>query len=133
MSEEIIKILDDLGRRFGIAIDWSSENIMPYLQDLMSRFTSYEVITSIIWIVAAVIGIIGCSIGIFAINRHTNKVLEEDPYSEWTIGRGVFITVSIFLIIAAVFCIISESLDIITCYTIPEKMLFEYVNSLQLK
>lgn len=25
MSDEVIKILDDLGRRFGIVIDWSSE------------------------------------------------------------------------------------------------------------
>ena len=37
MSEEIIKILDDLGRRFGILIDWSSKNILPYLQDLIPR------------------------------------------------------------------------------------------------
>lgn len=31
MSDEIIKILDDLGQRFGVVIDWSSENVMPYL------------------------------------------------------------------------------------------------------
>ena len=31
MSDEIIKLLDDLGQRFGIAIDWSSENMMPYI------------------------------------------------------------------------------------------------------
>lgn len=47
MSDEIIKILDDLGQRFGIAIDWSSQNVMPYLQDLVRRFTTYEIATSI--------------------------------------------------------------------------------------
>lgn len=35
MSNEIIKVLDDLSERLGIAIDWSSQNVMPYLQDLM--------------------------------------------------------------------------------------------------
>lgn len=29
MSENIIKVLDELGKRFGIAIDWSSENVTP--------------------------------------------------------------------------------------------------------
>lgn len=47
MSDEIIKILDDLGQRFGIAIDWSSQNVMPYLQDLISRYIKYETMTSI--------------------------------------------------------------------------------------
>ena len=28
MSDEIIKLLDDLGRRFGIAIDWSDGDLV---------------------------------------------------------------------------------------------------------
>lgn len=31
MSQEIINVLDNLGEKFGIAIDWSNENILPYL------------------------------------------------------------------------------------------------------
>ena len=38
MSEEIIKVLNDLASRFGVAIDWTNQNIVPYLQDLMTRF-----------------------------------------------------------------------------------------------
>ena len=34
MSEEVIKILDNLGEKFGVAIDWTSENIAPYLTKL---------------------------------------------------------------------------------------------------
>ena len=55
MSDEIIKILDDLGQRFGVAIDWSSQNVMPYLQNLMSRFVKYETATSILWMLLGVI------------------------------------------------------------------------------
>ena len=130
MSEEIIKILDDLGRRFGIAIDWSSENVMPYLKDLMSRFASYEVMTSIIWLVIALVGIIGCLVGIFVVNKYANKVLEEDPYSDWNSGSGVLIVISIIAIGCFVICIIFQSLDIVTCYTIPEKMILEYLKDL---
>ena len=130
MSDEIIKILDDLGRRFGIAIDWSSENVMPYIQDLMSRYVNYETMTSAVWIVVALITIIGCSIGILAINKHANKVLDEDPYSDWYIGKGLLIGIFIIIIGCFLICIICQTLDIVTCYTIPEKMIFEHLNCL---
>ena len=45
MSEEVIKILDNLGEKFGIAIDWTSENIAPYLTELYERA---EIVTLII-------------------------------------------------------------------------------------
>ena len=48
MSEEIIKALDDLGDRFGIAIDWTSENVLPYLQNLMDRFITYNIAMNIL-------------------------------------------------------------------------------------
>ena len=130
MSDEIIKLLDDLGRRFGIAIDWSSENVIPYIQDLMSRYVNYETMTSAVWIVVALITIIGCSIGILAINKHANKVLDEDPYADWYIGKGLLIGTFIIMIGCFLICIICQTLDIVTCYTIPEKMIFEYLNCL---
>ena len=37
MSKEIIAIFDDLAERFGVAIDWTSANVMPYLQELFAK------------------------------------------------------------------------------------------------
>lgn len=115
MSDEIIKILDDLGQRFGIVIDWSSENVMPYLKDLMSRYINYEVMTSIAWIVIGAILLI-CGI-IFTI------VAVKQGYD------GIFI-ISIVAATAGVIVVGWQVFDIITCYTIPEKVIFEYVNLL---
>lgn len=61
---------------------------MPYIQDLMSRYVNYETMTSAVWIVVALITIIGCSIGILAINKHANKVLKNHPYSDWVLVNG---------------------------------------------
>lgn len=130
MSDEIIKILDNLGQRFGIAIDWSSKNVMPYLQDLISRFISYEILTSIVWIVVALAIIIGCVIGIPAIVKHANKVLEEDFCSDWDVGKPLLVGTFVIIIVCCLGCIVGQVLDIVTCYTIPEKMVFEYINSL---
>lgn len=115
MSDEIIKLLDDLGQRFGIAIDWSSQNIMPYLQDLMSRYIDYEVMTSIAWIVIGAILLIGGIVFtiIFVKNGYDCAPLISIGIA---IGGAVLIGVQVF--------------DIITCYTIPEKVIIEYINSL---
>ena len=130
MSDEIIKLLDDLGQRFGIVIDWSSENVMPYIQGLISRYVNYEVMTSVVWIVISLVALIGCSIGVSAINKHANKILKERPYSDWKIGKWLVIWIFIITIGCFIICIICQTLDIVTCYTIPEKIIFEYLNSL---
>lgn len=53
-SQEIINVLDYLCKRFGIVIDWTSENVMPYLEDLCARYIQFEIKTSIAWIVLCV-------------------------------------------------------------------------------
>ena len=47
MGDEVIKVLNHLCDKFGIAIDWTSANVMPYLQDLMSRIVKYGIYRNI--------------------------------------------------------------------------------------
>ena len=70
MSQEIIKVLDNLAQKFGIAIDWTSQNILPYLQDLMSRYISLQNAYAVTWIViSAIILIISFIIMFKSINK----------------------------------------------------------------
>lgn len=117
MSEEIIKILDDLGRRFGIVIDWSSENVMPYLQDLMSRYVTYETLTSIMWAIAGIIVLI---IGIVCTYKTIKN--EDDDMRCFCIFPLILSTIGLVMIW-------SQIVDIITVNTIPEKMIYEYLSS----
>lgn len=41
LSSQVIEILDDLARRFGVAIDWTQANIIPYLNELAQKYLSY--------------------------------------------------------------------------------------------
>lgn len=75
MSDEIIKVLDDLSERLGIAIDWSSQNVMPYLQDLMDRYINLEITGSVIWIVISVLAIIGTLVFSFKFVPYAKKGL----------------------------------------------------------
>lgn len=118
MSDEIIKILDDLGQRFGIVIDWSSENVMPYLQDLVGRFTSYEIATSIMWMIVGLIFLLAGIIFSFKIVKSKNSDIHA------------LILFSVILAVIGIVIIMCQISDIITCCTIPEKMIFEYLNRL---
>ena len=50
-NDQFIQILDVLCAKFGIVVDWTSQNVMPYLTDLATRLVNYEIWTSIAWIV----------------------------------------------------------------------------------
>ena len=76
MSEEIIKVLDNIGQKFGIAIDWTSENVLPYIQDLMHRVALNSIIGNI---VGLIVGIIFLAIGI-GILIYGFKQKKKDKY-----------------------------------------------------
>lgn len=75
MSQEIIKVLDNLAQKFGVAIDWTNQNILPYLQDLMGRYISLQNAYAIIWMIISIIIIIGSSI---LISKCIKVIREEE-------------------------------------------------------
>ncbi|OSA89104.1 UNVERIFIED_ORG: hypothetical protein B2H93_16745 [Clostridium botulinum] len=120
-SEQIIQIIDKLCEKFGIALDWSSTNVLPYIQELSNRLIKYEVFTSLIWIILSVL-IITCS-GLFL--RNTAKNCEGDYY------EALFIFSIILFIFCSIFgigIILNQSFDIVQALTIPEKTIIEYLS-----
>lgn len=124
MSNEIIKVLDDLSKRFGIAIDWSSANIMPYLQDLMTRLVKYETYTSIMWLIFSIVIFI---IGLYLIRKVIKIAKSETIGNEFPMTMCILISVP--LLIFGGFDIVSEINDIIKVNTIPEKYIIEEIQS----
>ena len=62
MSEEIINVLNYLGEQIGIAIDWTSQNVMPQVMDILGRYRlfeiakiSFELITGFVFIIIGII------------------------------------------------------------------------------
>lgn len=117
LAENIIEILNYIGEKLGIAIDWSANNILPYLQELGKKYITYKISLDWFWIIfGAVLIIIGviCWIVIGA-------ALGEP-------GLGFFVF-CIGLVIGGI-VISCNVYDMIQCRTFPEKVLFEYVRSI---
>ena len=124
MSEEVIKILDDLAQRFGIAINWADKNVIPYLQELFDKFINWEIWTSVMF---GGIGLIFMVIGIVM----AVIVRRDDKKNNTALDDAVFnfiILAGIPFVISAIF-IFTQLYDIIECLTFPEKTLFDYVTN----
>jgi hypothetical protein len=133
ISDQIIKVLDDLSARFGIAIDWASENVIPKLEKVGERFIRYTAIMDVIKIVICLLAVAIClkvllaSIEVAKLDLSRTKNMEDydyDPDVRSTIGcaLGGFglvislvctLTVGVQSINSLIRCIVCPELEII--------------------
>lgn len=131
MSDEIIKVLDELGKRFGIAIDWSNQNIMPYLQELGTRFITYKTATGILAIIVLSILIVISSIAIAKLvkwrksDKFDKSYCSEDPFLFWT-----FISLLVCAIVGLAIGIICNIAGIMQNLIMPELTIINYLKGL---
>lgn len=121
LSSQIITVLDDLCRRFGIVVDWASENIAPYLEDLAEKLVVFEVATSWFWIILIASVTLLSWIG-FAIFAIVCGLYDDVP--------TVFLVISILLTFITIIMTGTQIYDIITCEVFPEKILFREIKEL---
>lgn len=132
MSEEIIKVLDELGKRFGIVIDWSNQNIIPYLQELLKRFICYRNITACVWIIIS----IAITISGVVMIRFLNKWRKSDNYdkdycSDDDMLAGMGYIFSICIIAVGIGLIIGNMFGIVKNVCMPEMVVYEYIKNIQ--
>jgi hypothetical protein len=137
MGDEVIKVLNHLCDKFGIAIDWTSSNVMPYLQDLMSRIVKYgiyqnvsDIICCLIFLLIAIIitrKLYKASYKYASIYKETNKHDDKDNASFFTMAFLISLATTAFVTAMALY-IIKESVDeIIELSTVPEKYVIEII------
>lgn len=114
-SEQIINVLNEVTNKFGLAIDWTSSNVLPYAKELGDRIVKYEVNTSMIWIIIYLIFIALCSTAIYFDIKYD--------------ATDLFISLIASMLIIACFVLITiQVFDIVEAITIPEKTILEYIN-----
>ncbi len=127
MANEIIKILDDLGRRIGVAIDWSNENVMPYLEELMNRFIQWEISTSIVWGAVGIAMLIIGLIGVMYMWKHRESY---DYFGDPDEGITWMFTAFIIAIILGVIVVLTQCFDVCKAIYMPEMTIYEYIQNL---
>lgn len=108
------QLLQELGRQFGLMIDWSNENFIPYLKELAQRVVQYEFGQSIFWLVIGVLVII---LGIILIILELKCIFDAD---------GLLFFIGVVLIIVGIGIICYQVNDMLLCKYLPEKILLRY-------
>lgn len=121
ISDQIIRVLDALCEKFGIVIDWTSANVIPYLSTLMGKLVQWEIWSSVAWMVFAVIGTVVC-VALF--------ILSIKRFDDWDVFTAILIPVAVIGGLFAISGLVMEIMDIIKCCTFPEMFVFEYVQNL---
>lgn len=131
ISDEIIKVLNVLCEKFGIAVDWTSNNIVPYLQQLSEKYIRYEVSTSIVWIILWIILLgIAIRLGISMAGKCMKKYMELSRDNDWDIAAIFCGVISGIVILVSVIGITVQCFDIVTCITLPEKIILRAVQAI---
>lgn len=130
MDNKVIEVLDYMGEKLGIAIDWTAENVMPQVTEFMGRYQMYAIIEHVMSLIIFVIGI---AILETIIKKMFKGIATEDHNNIWydmhwnTDGALTCAVVIIFGLVIAVFvcCVVDNVFNIAKWALIPEIQFFE--------
>jgi hypothetical protein len=130
ISEQIIQVIDNLCTKFGIAINWTGENVIPYLEVLCKKLITYEIATSAMWILLVWV--------LFGVSALTLKKMHpwlmkksNESFDEIYEFMDVVLWITTIILGIVMICITcDQAIDIIKCFTFPEMYVFEYVSAL---
>ena len=125
ISEQIISVFNTLCEKFGIVIDWTAANVLPYVQDLCGRIITYSIASNIVEIVFLTISLITM---IFTFKFFFKKGTADDWYSDsWIIGSVVSGIALVLFCVVFIVIIPTDIMDIVQACTIPELTVMEIV------
>lgn len=135
MGNEVIKVLNHLGDQFGVAIDWSSANVMPYLNDLMSRMIKYGIYINIYHIIYAIfITAVFIIVTIVLYKIACKMILRSEENEEHINSAKILSTAFAISLVTTVIVTLIEIgnikdciADIIELNTVPEKYVVEII------
>ena len=139
VSDQIIKVMDDLTKKFGVAVDWTQDNTLPYIKDLCHRIVMYDIAKNSIWIAISLIVILAGLVFITlerksSINNEKRTLLfgyngsVRRDYDNW--GCVLFFT--LYSIVSSIFVIVilKCTFSIVQDIYLPEKEIIEMLKQL---
>lgn len=107
-SEEAMKVIDGLCKKFGVAIDWTKENVWPMVYNFLQKYRTYEIVSNIVAILFWGACALVCFFCIKKIIKAVNDEIEpwyDDVYDPWSVGSVLLTGLLCSLILAALIII----------------------------
>lgn len=123
-SEQIIDVIDSLCQKFGIVVDWTSQNVVPRLEEFAEGYIAYERATSYVWIV--VVSVVAAA----SIYVTAKSMLADKKKNGGLDDSLAWLVFSVPATATAIFVTVKQVIDIIACKYIPEKIIIDAVTKL---
>lgn len=133
MNEEIIKNLDKVAQKLDITIDWTNQNIVPYLQDLLGRFINFQNSCAILWIIISTVSLIALLIIVSKYFKLIKEKYKENQGYDIMMDDPVIFTISIILIcsiIGSIIILLCNIFGLVQNIYLPELTLIKYLNNM---
>ena len=134
VSEQIIQVINALCEKFGIVINWTEENVIPYVKVLCRKLITYEIATSIVWVAIMVLLSVGSIVATKKFAPTFKEGLAKDARSYcncgWEVGTVFAIIALVILNISTMIVVGTQIMDIVKCLAFPEMYVFEYISAL---
>lgn len=125
-ENQVVEIINTLADKFGIVIDWSNKNVLPYVQELIHRFAMYNIIKGILELVLSIIiSIISSSIVKKAYKRLLDYESEDKEFDD------LLVIVFGILFISFIIFIPFEVKEILKSILLPELSFLEYIREIR--
>lgn len=127
--ENYKEIMDDLGEKFGVVIDWTNNNVMPMIQQLCDEIIQYGIYKSWLWIAIWCITVILLGVcGIKLWKFYTNCNRDYDEIALWALI--IYLVIAIIAGITVVIAVPYLAMRLVKLYTAPSLYLLEYFSNL---
>ena len=129
VSEQIIEVFDYLFEKFGIIVDWSSENVIPTIEMLCEKLITYEICISI---ASAVFLIAFCIAATIFKNKMFKKLTDSGFFNDNDGFNYLMTSVLTYILLGSIYIITiivlwNQTADVIQCAVFPEMYIFEYI------
>lgn len=141
MNEQLQQAIADLLSKFGIVFDesvnWTSETLMPYIQELIHRMQIYKIVTSSLLLAFIVLIFILCGIFFkkaYSANKLVEKTGEENwcfhEFGDWKDSTAVACIVCCVAIFIGLFVSVQCIDSIISWVFMPDIKFMEYLGEM---
>ena len=133
-SKEFKELIDIVAEKLGIVVDWTQENVMPWITDILHRFVTFNIIVSALTTAAAfaflVLGIIIIVKFIKDYVSRKKSLLWDDDFSFPTLFGLIMIMAAIISTLTSGFIFPVELQELLKWIVIPEFKVVEELTAL---
>lgn len=121
MSNEMINVLNKLAEKFGVVIDWTSDNLALYLTELYGRIVIYNRFTYTAGEIFGLVVMIICGVLIYRMYKRAQSNYDRE-YEIFELIVSIFAAFVLFYTVMLMLLFLG---DAISAWILPEKLILQ--------